>query len=234
KPARVCAMSSTPVSGRATSTSRATTSMRGLPMTNRTTALSSRPSTQSRSGFMTTPWTVAQSLSGIAERGLDLLQVGGDPLLVERAAVVDRVLPGIVTRGLVLLAAALDIQLGQRCQCVLSGASRHAGGGHQCRYAGGGTAVDQPGHIEAAVEAGAGLADFHDPSPQSGRRSELCSRSFLWPGFASRARAYRKYKTRVGGPCGGYRLAIFSRCSTSLARACSASASLARSFSRTS
>src|SRR5690606_14723264 len=161
KPARVCCRSSTPVSGRATSTSRATTSMRGLPMTKRVMAPASRPSTQSRSGFIAIPEKYGAIISGITERGLDLLQVGGDPALVDRPPVLDPVVAGVVAFPIGLPELAVDVQLGEGGEGVLRGAPWHAGGLHQCGYAGGLAAVDHPGHVEAAIEAGAGLARLH-------------------------------------------------------------------------
>src|SRR3990167_6396820 len=99
--------------------------------------------------------------SGITEYGLDLCQVGGDPLRVDRAPVADGVMPGVVALARLLDEDAVDIQVGEGGEGVLGGAPGHAGGGHQRRHAAGGAAVDQPPHIEAAVETGFGLADIH-------------------------------------------------------------------------
>ncbi len=68
-----------------------------------------------------------------------------------------------------LLEAAADIEIRQGAESVLGSAPRHAGGCHD-----GGDSIRalayQPGYVEAAVEAGAGLARFRHIS--SSRRSK--------------------------------------------------------------
>lgn len=74
--------------------------------------------------------------------------------------VADDIAALVVARTLPLLELADDVQFLQRGDGVLCGTPGHAGGGHDLRHAGG-AAVDQVGDVEAAVEAGLGLADGH-------------------------------------------------------------------------
>ena len=77
-----------------------------------------------------------------------------------RPPVADDIAALVVARTLPLLELTDDVQFLQRGDGVLGGTPGHAGGGHDLRHAGD-AAVDQVGDVEAAVEAGLGLADGH-------------------------------------------------------------------------
>src|SRR5690606_25005260 len=73
----------------------------------------------------------------------------------------DTVVAGVMAFALVLGETAIDIQIGESGQSILSGTPGHPGCGHERRDAGGRAAVDQPGDVEATIETGFGLADSH-------------------------------------------------------------------------
>src|SRR5690606_34740017 len=103
--------------------------------------------------------------SGVAQRRLQARQLRLDPARIDGPPVVDAVAAGVVSFALALLEDALDVQLGQRLQGVLGGAPGHAGGGHDGWHTAGGVAGNQPGHVQAAIEAGPGLAGLHAKRP---------------------------------------------------------------------
>src|SRR5690606_35468300 len=115
---------------------------------------------------------VATWVSGVAEDRLELLKMGGDPARVDGPPVADDIVPGIVALALLLDEYAVDVQFGQGFQGVLGGASGHAGGCHQRWHVASRAAVDQPGHVQAAVETGFGFADFHGVSVSGDRAGE--------------------------------------------------------------
>src|SRR5690606_4796311 len=127
---------------------------------------------------------LAPRLSGVAEYRLQAGKLGLDPARIDRSPVADAVAAAVVAFSLALLEQAVDVQLAQRIEGVLGGAPGHAGGGHDGRHAAGGAAVDQPGDVQAAVEAGLGLARLHGRLPcRTGRRGAPRSlRVRLWPG----------------------------------------------------
>src|SRR5690606_35982446 len=102
------------------------------------------------------------ALSGVTENRLQAGQVELDPLAVDGSPVLDAIMASVVAFAIVLDEATIDIKISQCRQGVLSGSPWHAGGCSQCGDAGGRTAVDQPGDIQASVETGGGLPDGHD------------------------------------------------------------------------